>query len=73
MIMLLTLHVCVCFSTQTYQTYTGIDNLYVDPDTGDVWTAGHPMRWKTILWVSDIYNRYSPSQVHEPAPFPENI
>ncbi|NP_001084979.1 uncharacterized protein LOC432039 precursor [Xenopus laevis] len=35
------------------QLDTLLDNLFVDPNTGDIWTGGHPNGWKLFSYNSD--------------------
>ena len=42
---------------------TGIDNIEVDPNNGDLWIGCHPLTWKIIDHLKVILNYVGPSQV----------
>ena len=42
---------------------TGVDNIEVDPETGDLWIGCHPLAW-AILDFFDWFGFAHPSQVH---------
>ena len=48
---------------QVIQLWAKIDNLDVDRQTGDIWTAAHPAAYKALQYMNDPMNTISPSQV----------
>lgn len=44
----------------SYYTGTGIDNIEVDPDTGDMWIGSHPITWRVI---DPFFGSVPPGQV----------
>ncbi|XP_045157145.2 serum paraoxonase/arylesterase 2-like [Mercenaria mercenaria] len=49
---------------ELWSTYlgTGIDNIEVDPDTGDLWIGAHPVMWK-VIDLLNIFGAKHPGQV----------
>ena len=41
---------------------TGIDNIEVDPATGDLWIGAHPIMWKVIDLIN-VFGEKHPGQV----------
>ena len=52
----------ICCLIQSYDIGTGVDNIEVDPHTGDLWIGCHPLRW-AIMDLNVWFGFALPSQV----------
>jgi hypothetical protein len=40
-----------------------VDNIEVDPDTGDLWVGCHPIAFRALDWMLNAFGLTLPSQV----------